>query len=512
MQGILKLLRSLIFPLLLGTLVATLLFWPSPSPEGPSGTSDYTCSMHPQIRLPKGQKCPLCGMDLIPVAHLSALQSQLEERAGVQTEAVKYRELFKEVRTVGRLDYNERQVAFITARIAGRVDRVYADFTGIQVKKSDHLVDIYSPDLVVAQDELIRGLDARGPGASAFADANLDAARTKLRLLGILPEQIQAIEKSRKRNTHLTIYAPIGGTVIEKNVRPGQYVKEGDVLYRIADLDPIWLYLDIYEYDLGWVRFGQTVDVTLEAYPGETFRGTVAFIDPYLNDKTRAVKVRVNLKNSDRRLKPAMYASASIQVRVQPDGTPEPTGFEGKYVCPMHPEVVREKPGDCNICDMPLERVPELKSFQFKKDLHAGHDHASQSKKMENHKEDPPPKGTVLAIRSSAVLDTGRRQVAYRINDDGVYELVELVLGPRSTGKDDAGRPGVYYPVLSGLKAGQFVVMRGGFLLDSQRQIEGMPSLLFPAGQSGAGLHSGHAGHGGVAMPIPESSKDGHKH
>jgi Cu(I)/Ag(I) efflux system membrane fusion protein len=487
MRRLLHLARVALVPLLLVAVVAALLFWPEPPSEEISAAADYTCSMHPQVRLPKGQKCPLCGMDLVPVAQLAAIQNQLEERAGVQTEAVKYRELFKEVRTVGRLDYNERQVAYITARIAGRVDRVYADFTGIQVKKNDHLVDIYSPDLVVAQDELIRAVQTRS-GAD-FAEAMLEAARTKLRLLGILPEQIQAIEKSGKRTTHLTIYAPIGGTVIEKNVRSGQYVKEGDVLYRIADLDPIWLYLDIYEYDLGWVRFGQTVDVTLEAFPGEAFRGTVAFIDPFLNEKTRAVKVRVNLKNADRKLKPGMYASASIQVRIRPDGTPEPTGFEGKYVCPMHPEFVRDNPGKCDICEMTLERIPDLKPV--KKEAHAYHDHAKAAK--------PPPNGQVLAIRASSVLDTGRRQVTYRLKDDGAYELVELRLGPRATGKDDASRSAIYYPVLSGLKEGEYVVTRGGFLLDSQRQIEGMPSLLFPGGQKGADLHGEHvrptAGH-----------------
>ncbi|MCI0683745.1 MAG: efflux RND transporter periplasmic adaptor subunit [Gemmataceae bacterium] len=509
MRMLMNLFQSLIVPLLLAGLVAALLLWPAPPTDVAGGAADYTCSMHPQVRLPKGQKCPLCGMDLVPVAQLGAIQAALEERAGVQTEGLKYRELFKEVRTVGRLDYNERQVAYITARIAGRVDRVYADFTGIQVKKDHHLVDIYSPDLVVAQDELIRALDAKGSGV--LGEATLEAARTKLRLLGILPEQIQAIEKSRKRATHLTIYAPIGGTVIEKSVRVGQYVKEGDVLYRIADLDPIWLYLDIYEYDLGWVRFGQPVDVTLEAFPGETFRGTVAFIDPFLNERTRAVKVRVNLKNSERRLKPGMYASAAIEVRIRPDGTPAPTGLEGKYICPMHPEVVRDKPGDCNICDMPLERVPDIKPVQLKKDAHAGHDHAAApGRKKTPKKAEPPPQGKVLAIRSSAVLDTGRRQVAYRLNDDGAYELVELTLGPRATGKDDSGRTGVYYPVLSGLKPGEFVVVRGGFLLDSQRQIEGMPSLLFPGGQAGANLHAGHAGHG-EAKSSP-STKEPHKH
>jgi membrane fusion protein, copper/silver efflux system len=491
MQSLLHFARAAFIPLLLAGIVAALLFWPAPPSEDASAAADYTCSMHPQVRLPKGNKCPLCGMDLVPVSQLGAIQNQLEERGGVQTEAVKYRELFKEVRTVGRLDYNERQVAYITARIAGRVDRVYADFTGIQVKKNDHLVDLYSPDLVVAQDELIRAVQARKASGNGYADVTLEASRTKLRLLGILPEQIEAIEKSGKRTTHLTIYAPIGGTVIEKNVRSGQYVKEGDVLYRIADLDPIWLYLDIYEYDLGWVRFGQTVDVTLEAFSGEKFRGTVAFIDPFLNEKTRAVKVRVNLKNADRRLKPGMYASASLQVRIRPDGTPEPTGLEGKYMCPMHPEFVRDNPGKCDICEMTLERIPDLAPVS--KDVHAHHEHAKGSAKSTK----PAPKGKVLAIRASSVLDTGRRQITYRLNDDGAYELVELKLGPRAMGKDDAGRGTIYYPVLSGLQEGDYVVTRGGFLLDSQRQIEGMPSLLFPGGQKGANLHGEHVGPAG---------------
>ncbi len=115
--------------------------------------------MHPQIRQPRPGQCPICGMNLIPVAQLATEQADMPP-IGVETEAIAFRELFKEIRTVGKIDYNERRMAYISARIAGRVDRVYADFTGIQVKPKDHLVDIYSPDLFVAQDELIRSLDA----------------------------------------------------------------------------------------------------------------------------------------------------------------------------------------------------------------------------------------------------------------------------------------------------------------------------------------------------------------
>lgn len=495
-----------------GIVIAVIAVRPEQSTVG-ADDGEWTCSMHPQVRSSKPGPCPICGMNLIPVAQLSSL-SQIEKRAGIETEPVKQRELFKEVRTVGKLNYSERRVADITARFAGRVDRIYADFTGVQVAEGDHLADIYSPDLYVAQRELRLAVEssenARDEGG--FGRSNLEAARTKLRLLGILPEQIAEIEKSRKPKTYLTIYAPMGGTVIEKNIRTGQYVEEGDLLYRIADLDPIWLYLDIYESDLAWVRFGQTVDVTLEAYPTESFRGLVTFIDPFLDDKTRTVKVRVNLKNADGRLKPAMYASALIRVRLQSDGTPEPTGMEGKYVCPMHPEIVEDEAGNCRICEMPLVRVPEVPGSMLA--LGDGHKKGRGHEKVD-HKDlaeadqVAPPDG-VLAIRSSAVLDTGRRKVTYRRRKDGAYELVELKLGLMANGTDDAGKAANYFPVLKGLKVGDQVVVRGGFLLDSQRQIEGMPSLLYTEGRSAAGLHAGH----GAATPSSpgEPASTEHKH
>ena len=454
---------------------------------------DWTCSMHPQIRQSRPGKCPICGMDLVPVSQASAEKERLEKRAGVLTEPITRRELSKELRTVGRLDYNERQIAFITARVGGRVDRVHADFTGINVKKGDHLVDIYSPDLYVAQTELIRALEAEAAnkknGAAFdlnFAQTTLESARVKLRLLGLLPEQIEQIEKTKKPATHLTVYATMGGTVTEKNVRVGQYVKEGDILYRIADLDPLWLYLDIYEYDLAWVRFGQKVDVTVEAYPGERFLGTVTFLDPFLDDKTRTVKARVNLPNAHRKLKPAMYASAVIRVRLQADGTPEPTGLEGKYVCPMHPEIVSDKEGKCSICQMPLERVPGKPAPK----AHADHEPSK-----------------ALAIRASGVLDTGRRKVTYRETKEGSFEVVELQLGARASAKDKTGNEIGYYVVKSGLNEGDKVVIQGAFLLDSQRQIEGMPSLLFPQGAAPVDPHAGHG------MPAAKASgKQEHKH
>jgi Cu(I)/Ag(I) efflux system membrane fusion protein len=237
LQRIAKFCKGAVVPILIvGSLVAVVILAGPPHVAEQAADEIWTCSMHPHLRLPKAGQCPICGMNLIPLSQLESEQARVEERAGLETERLVHRELFRDIRTVGKLDYNERRLAYLTARIAGRVDRVYADFTGIQVKKGDHLVAIYSPDLYTAQAELLLALQAseQAKGDRRFVDANLEATRTKLLLLGILPAQIDEIEKSRQVTPHLTIYAPIGGVVIEKGIREQQYVKEGDMLYRIA--------------------------------------------------------------------------------------------------------------------------------------------------------------------------------------------------------------------------------------------------------------------------------------
>lgn len=508
-------------------LVALVVWWPKGTGAAASGGDTWTCSMHPQIRLPNPGRCPICGMQLIPVSKLPSARGDLETRAGLVTESIQRRELFKEIRTVGKLDYSERQVEYITSRIAGRVDRLFVDFTGVEVKKRDHLVQIYSPELLVAQNELLLALEsaekekATSPSTKGFAHSRLEASRTKLRLLGILDEQLAELEANKQPHTHLTIFAPIGGTVIEKNVRVGQYLSTGDQVYRIADLDPIWLYLNIYEFDVAWVRFGQPVEVQLEAFPGEKFNGSIMFIDPFLDDATRTIRVRVNIKNSDRLLKPQMFASATIHVRLRPDGSPEPTGLEGMFVCPMHPEIMQREPGKCSICEMPLEKVPERgarREGRGASDEHAGHEgHAKKAAaKAESDEESAKPSAGVLAIPVSAVLDTGRRRITYRLTDDGAYELVELKLGPRAHAMDESGKRREFFVVRDGINEGDRVVSQSGFLLDSQRQIEGMPSLLYPEGQAGTALHSGHGGmdmgsKGGTA-PSTKEMPAGHKH
>ena len=169
-----------------------IVWWPKASADAVAGSEIWTCSMHPQIRMPNPGSCPLCGMQLIPISKLPNARDDLETRAGLESEPVLRRELLKEIRTVGKLDYSERQMAYISSRIDGRIDRLFVDFTGVGVKKGDHLVEIYSPELLATQNELLLGLDAvekekpSSPSGKSFAQSRLDATRTKLRLLGIL--------------------------------------------------------------------------------------------------------------------------------------------------------------------------------------------------------------------------------------------------------------------------------------------------------------------------------------
>ncbi|KHE92689.1 MAG: hypothetical protein SCABRO_01549 [Candidatus Scalindua brodae] len=198
---------------------------------------------------------------------------------------------------VGKVDYDETRLGYITAWISGRLDRLYVDYTGVAVKKGDHMVYIYSPELYSTQDELIQVLKRtrKQEGVtSVFPDVAdlLEPVRERLRLWGMTKEQIQEIEESEKPSDHLTVYSPMSGIVIQKNRQEGDYVNTGDRIYTVADLNQVWVMLDAYESDLVWLRYGQEIIFTTEAYPGEEFVGRIAFIDPVLNDKTRTVKVR----------------------------------------------------------------------------------------------------------------------------------------------------------------------------------------------------------------------------
>lgn len=426
----------------------------------------WTCSMHPQIRQDKPGKCPLCFMDLIPLdeSDVGDLQIEFSEAAkklmDIQTSPVERKHVTAEIRMVGKIEYDETRVKYITSWVPGRIDRLYVDYTGIEVRKSDHMVYLYSPQLLSAQAELLQAVKATEnvrPDASQLVSksiqATLEAAREKLRLLGLKQEQIEDIEKTGNPVDHLTIYAPIGGVVIEKNIAEGAYVDTGTKIYKIADLSQLWVKLDAYESDMMWIRYGQEVEFTTEAYPGEVFKGRITFIDRVLNEKTRTVKLRVNVSNPDGRLKPEMFVRAVVRSKLAGAGAVMDEHLAGKWVCPMHPDIVKDGPGSCDICEMALEPSESLYVAQ-----------------VESPNEPP------LVIPASAPLLTGKRAVVYvqvPNTEKPTYEGREVVLGPRA---------GDYYIVKSGLDEGQVVVTNGNFKIDSEMQLRAMPSMMGMAG------------------------------
>jgi Cu(I)/Ag(I) efflux system membrane fusion protein len=392
--------------------------------------------------------------------------------ASVETVAVQRRKLTRETRAVGKVQYNETALATITARVEGYVERLFVDYTGVAVKPGDHLVEIYSPDLLVAQQELIVALESQRNSAL------VESSRLKLLRWGLTESQLEEFMRTRKISDRVTLYSPIRGTVTEKMVVQKSMVKPGDVLYRLANLESVWVYLDIYEYELPWVQYGQTAEITSEAFPGRAFTGRVWFISPVLNEETRTVKVLLNISNADQKLKPGMYVSALIRADLLANGTPAPTGVEGQWTCPMHPQILRPQSGECPICKMTLTQIPGTPVTLNPEDQ------------------------LVLAVPATAVLDSGVRKVVYVEKGRGEFTPVEIVAGPRA---------GDSFPVLSGLNEGDRVAVRGNFLLDSQFQIRGLPSLFYAQGQAPVAGHQ----HGGAAKATAhetQAPKPEHQH
>ena len=437
----------------------------------------WTCSMYPQVRLPKDGTCPICEMPLTPARQNSPanvntsshpvvqLSEHARSMAAVETVLVEPRALEAQLRAVGKVQPNETTLAAVVSRLDGYVEQLFVNFTGLQVRKGDHLAEIYSPDLVVAQQELLL---STGAGA--------EATRLKLVRFGLTDAQVNDFLREKKITDRVTLFSPIEGTVIEKMVVQNSAVRAGDVLYRLANLESVWVYLDIYEYELQRVQYGRSVELASESLPSETFTGRVWFVSPTVSEETRTVKVLVNIENRDGKLKPGMYVSATLRVPLLAGGRPAPTGVEGKWSCLMHPSVLQASPGKCPLCAMDMVQIPGNPADASEHDRH------------------------VLAVPILAVLDSGVRKLVYVERGSGEYSPAEVVLGPRA---------GDFFPVLKGLSGGERVVTRGNFLLDSQFQIQGLASLFYPTGQVGGG--SAHQ-HGGSPAHQSSPPKVTHKH
>ncbi|MEW6157624.1 MAG: efflux RND transporter periplasmic adaptor subunit [Verrucomicrobiota bacterium] len=297
----------------------------------------YQSAMHPWIKSDKPGRCTICGMELVPVyegetgfeasADLVSLDSNIVNVIHVQTERVQRRSLVRTVRVAGTIDDNEARHRILSAYVDGRIEKLFVNFMGAEVVEGEPLATIYSPMLLTAEREyvsLAKQPRAAVPEIRAEQDRLLEAAAQRLRQYGLTERQIAALPDKSATEIYTEILAPMTGTVVARDVYAGQYVKEGDKLFELADFSTMWFVFDVYERDLPWIKVGDVVRVHTPALPGQSLEGPVTFVDPNLREMTRSAKVRVELPNpvieenghKRRALLHKLYADAEVQVQI----------------------------------------------------------------------------------------------------------------------------------------------------------------------------------------------------
>jgi Cu(I)/Ag(I) efflux system membrane fusion protein len=391
----------------------------------------WTCSMHPQVRQNGPGKCPICGMDLIPVAQ-EVEEGQVAGRtisfsnAGmalmeIETTPVTRRRVDVDVELVGKVTYDAGRVATVSAWVPGRIEKLHVDHVGEKVEAGQPIMDLYGPELMAAQRELVEASSAyrkaEATGDTRMTDSAMEvlaAVRERLKLWGISDRQVADIEARGTVEPRITVVSPVSGVVVWEQVIEGAYVSMGQKLLTIADLSVVWIDLEAHETDLAWLTEGLPATFHVEALPGHTFHGSVVLVEPVVDPTTRTVVVRIEADNKDGALKPDMFVRAVVTA---------PAGS-----------------GDSK---------------------------------------------TSIVIPSTAPLLTGKRAVVY-VQVAGAerptFEGREVVLGPRA---------GDYYVVVSGLAPGERVVTNGAFKIDSALEIRAMPSMMSPDDEDAAGAPTG---------------------
>lgn len=386
----------------------------------------YTCGMHPWVVLAEPGNCPICHMKLEPIDPNKftgevAINPEITQNIGVRSELVKSGALMRTIRTVGTVEYAEPLVRDVNTKNGGWVQKLYIDRMGQQVKAGEPLFELYSPELYSAQEEYLLAYRNLQKNQDAYSQNLLDAARKRLSYFDISDAQIAALEQADKPSKSMAVMAQSDGVVIEKNINQGMRIESGMLLYRIADLSKVWMIATVYEYQLPFIYEGQTAVMSLPYIPGQTFEGKVSYIYPYLDQKLRQVKVRVEFENPAGLLKPGMYAEV------------------------------------------------ELKST------------LAQDRVM---------------VSRSAIMDTGKRQMAFVDLGNGRFEPRQVHLGVET----EAGQ----VEVLEGLKPGERVVVSGQFLLDSEASLrESLAKMIKGTGASSVEpvmMMQSHDGHGGMGM------------
>jgi Cu(I)/Ag(I) efflux system membrane fusion protein len=283
----------------------------------PGDVDHYTCSMHPSVEQAAPGKCPICGMDLVPVTReqrddgVVTIDDARRQLIGVRVEPVVLAPMHEDLHVVGHVTYDESSLADVNLKVRGWITKLHVNQTGQKVTRGQTLLSLYSPELYNAeQDFLLAAQDTTGTLARA--------ARQRLRLLGLEDAQIDALAQRGSPSDSVPIASPASGFVIEKDVVEGAAVEAGTRLYRIAALTRVWIEAQVYEGDLAHVRVGQAASVTLDYLPGRAYEAKVAYVYPYLDPQSRTTTVRIELANERLDLKPGMFASVTLSADLGP--------------------------------------------------------------------------------------------------------------------------------------------------------------------------------------------------
>jgi membrane fusion protein, copper/silver efflux system len=442
---------------------------PESTQEVASPNSEYWCPMHPTIVRDHPDKCPLCGMPLsrrkkseahegealAPGISRVQLTPYRMALAGLQTSEVQFQALEKEIKTVGFVEFDERKFARISVRLPGktRIDKLFVNFTGQMVQKGQPLALLYNPELVVTMQNLIDARRANNRDLEKITEG-------RLALWGIEEDQIRALPRLADGD-RLVIRAPMGGHVTKKYPMEGEYVDEGARLYDLVDLSTVWIEGQVYEEDVALLREGMTVSATTRAFPDKVFRGKVAFIQPHLDTSTRTLQVRFDISNPKHDMRPGMYATVSLTTPMA-----DLDAIRG---------AMNEQWRNGALLDAVAYGIffaggiPAGQGVQPFLDVTVSRAASAR--------------GLVLAVPESAVIDTGSRKLVYREAGPGIYDAVEVQLGPRSGG---------FYPVLRGLRPVDRVATAGSFLLDAETRLTGGVGSTF-FGASGGPTHNHHS-------------------
>ncbi|MBI3592434.1 MAG: efflux RND transporter periplasmic adaptor subunit [Nitrospirae bacterium] len=331
----------------------------------------------------------------------------------MKTAIASVRSLKKIIRTVGRIEYDERRLSTVNTKIEGWIEKLYIDYTGRYVKRGEPLAEIYSPELIATQQEFLNTLkwakSKNNPPSPPFskggkgglpdesvssllakdADAVLEAAKQRLKLWDITDAQINKIQETGKPVRTLTLYSPVSGYVVQKMALQGMRVMPGEKLFDVADLSTVWIVSDIYEYELPLIKTGQTANIMLSYFPGKEFSSKIDYVYPALSGETRTAKVRFTISNPGGQLKPQMFTNVEVKINL----------------------------------------------------------------------------GKRLVIPEDAVIDTGMRQIVYVDKGEGNFEPREVTAGIKAEGMIE---------IIKGLKSGEKVASSANFLIDSEARLKGI--------------------------------------